>query len=49
MSFLVELDVYEQTHGAPDPNDIVWEEVPPGSGMLKQGATQLLSLHYFYQ
>lgn len=36
--FFVELDAYESEHGKADPQDIVFEETVPGSGVLKAGA-----------
>lgn len=39
--YFVELQVYEDAYGAPNPNDIVDEEAQCGSGVLKPGVTHL--------
>ena len=37
--FFVELESFEKEHGKADPNDVVFEETVPGSGILKAGVT----------
>lgn len=37
--WFVELEVYEASYGKADPNDIVYEEVVPGSGIIKPGVS----------
>ena len=37
--FFVELDHFEREHGKADPNDVIFEETTPGSGILKAGVT----------
>lgn len=39
--YFVELQAYEDAYGAPNPNDIVYEETQPGSGQLKPGVSWL--------
>ena len=37
--YFVCLEQYEKWRGKPDPNDVVFEEVVPGSGVLQAGVS----------